>query len=313
VTLLLASGELQKAKELALTLAQTTKSPHDYDLSATISIYLHDYSTAIKELKIAYEISPDETILDKMASLLFIQMDKKDEAISLYETHSRLYGYSKFICKRMVLAYEQVGRYDDAIEIYKILYTKFGDQDALSRIVEIYLSNYKINDLIAFLQKTKADDAILLEAYKYKKDFVMASRTAMKIYKKTKDPKFLGQSAIYKFEANSHKSPALIKEVVEKLTLALKNNSDDIFENYLGYLLIDYNIDIDKGVDYVKKALVKDPKSPFYLDSLAWGQYKQKKCKEAFETIKLALDGAKDDPTVKEHYDLIKKCVEKPK
>ena len=311
ITLLLINNETDKAKQLASQIAQKTKLASDYDLSASILIHLQDYAEAEKELKIAYSLSPDESILDKLATIEFVNLDKKQEAIALYETHIKLYGCSRFICQRLLLAYEQLGLNSEAIAIYKKLYTKFNDQDAIRRVVELYLAEYKVDELIEFLQNTKADNIILLEAYKYKKDYVMASRTAMVIYNKTKDPKFLAQSAVYKFEANRVKSPRVIKDVVQKLTTALYSYSDDLFVNYLGYILIDYNVDIDKGVSYIKKALAKDPKSPFYLDSLAWGQYKQKRYKEAYENIKIALDGAKDDPTVKEHYDEIKKYLDK--
>lgn len=311
VTLMLSNKMLKEAKVLARQIATHTGLVQDYDLSATIAIYIEDYQQALSELKIAYSISHDESILDKMATVLFVNLNKKDEALSLYETHVRLYGYTKYIAQRMVLAYEQVGNRDAAIVVYKKLYTKFNDQNALKRVIELLLADYKVDDLILFLKKTNADDAVLLEAYKYKKDFDMASKIAMKIYKKSKNPKYLGQSAIYKFESIPTKNRALIHETIQKLTLALKDSSDDVFENYLGYMLIDYDIDVAKGIDYIKRALVKDPKSPFYLDSLAWGLYKQKKCKEAFENIKPALEGAKDDPTVIEHYNAIKKCMEK--
>jgi DNA-binding SARP family transcriptional activator len=310
-TLLLSSGDFERAKMLATQIADTVKTAATYDLAASISIYLQDFPEAVKDLKAAYELSPDEALLDKTANILFIHLGKKNEAITLYETHIKLYGCSKFICERLTLAYEEAGRTVDAIEIYKKLYSKFKVQSALKRVIEIYLSTYRVDDLIAFLQSSKADDVILLEAYKYKKDFVMASRTARKIYAKTKDLKFLGQAALYKFEANSKKSKKLIDETVQNLTLVLQGISDDVYENYLGYILIDYDVDCAKGVEYVRRALVKDPKSPFYLDSLAWGLYKQNKCAEAYEAVKVAYEGAKDDKTVQEHYELIKKCVEK--
>jgi tetratricopeptide (TPR) repeat protein len=310
-TLLLSSGDFERAKLLAAQIANTVKTAAAYDLSASIAIYLQDFQGAVKDLKSAYELSPEEMILDKTANILFVHLGKKNEAITLYETHIKLYGCSKFICERLTLAYEEAGRTVDAIEIYKKLYSKFKVQSALKRVIEIYLSTYRVDELIEFLQSSKADDVILLEAYKYKKDFVMASRTARKIYAKTKDLKFLGQAALYKFEANSRKSKKLIAETVQSLTLVLQGISDDIYENYLGYILIDYNVDYAKGVEYARRALVKDPKSPFYLDSLAWGLYKQNECIEAYEAIKIAYEGAKDDKTVQEHYRLIKKCVEK--
>jgi tetratricopeptide (TPR) repeat protein len=313
VTLMLANYNIKEAKALAEEIAKKSSQASDYDLCASISIHLNDYTSALKELRESYAITPSEITLDRIATILYAHFDKKTEALALYETHIKLYGCSKFLCGRAAMAYEQTGKTNEAIGVYKKLYEKFHNQDVLRRIVELYLSQYKVDELIDFLQKTKADNEILLEAYKYKKDFVMASRTAMKIYKKTNDPKFLAQSAVYKFEANSKKTPAVIKDVVDKLTRALNSFSDDLFENYLGYLLIEYDIDIDKGVEYVKKALKKDPTSPFYLDSLAWGQYKQKKYKEAYESVRQAYEDAKDDPTVKQHYELIQKSVEKLK
>ena len=44
----------------------------------------------------------------------------------------------------------------------------------------------------------------------------------------------------------------------------------------MAYLLIDYELDINKGVALVKKALVQDPENIAYLDTLAWGEYKLK-------------------------------------
>ena len=84
---------------------------------------------------------------------------------------------------------------------------------------------------------------------------------------------------------------------------------NDVYDNYLGYLLIDYDIDVSRGVELVKRALTKDPTSVFYKDSLAWGYYKQKKCVEAYEIMKTITAELKDDKTVIEHMEAIKKCV----
>ena len=92
-----------------------------------------------------------------------------------------------------------------------------------------------------------------------------------KLYKKTKDLNYLAQSAIYKFESYPEKKPnALIKESVKDLGAVTAKIQNDVYDNYLGYLLIDYDIDVSRGVELVKRALTKDPTSIFYKDSLAW-------------------------------------------
>jgi len=57
-----------------------------------------------------------------------------------------------------------------------------------------------------------------------------------------------------------------------------------------------------------------EPKSAFYLDSLAWGYYKLGNCKEAYKIIKKVtkLEGG-DDKEVVSHFKKIKKCMKKHK
>jgi predicted Zn-dependent protease len=62
--------------------------------------------------------------------------------------------------------------------------------------------------------------------------------------------------------------------------------------NNLGYMLIDRDIDVKRGVVLVDKALSHSPQEPSYLDSKAWGLYKTGKYEEALTILeKLASDG----------------------
>jgi len=53
--------------------------------------------------------------------------------------------------------------------------------------------------------------------------------------------------------------------------------------NNLGYMLIDRDIDINRGVTLVDKALSYSPNEPSYLDSKAWGFYKTGKYEDALK------------------------------
>ncbi len=63
-----------------------------------------------------------------------------------------------------------------------------------------------------------------------------------------------------------------------------------------------------------KQALKSKPKSPFYLDSLAWGYYKLKQYKKAYKTMEqVVLTTGLDNIEIKRHWDIIKKSVKKKK
>jgi tetratricopeptide (TPR) repeat protein len=71
--------------------------------------------------------------------------------------------------------------------------------------------------------------------------------------------------------------------------------------NYQGYMLIDYDLDVARGMQLVEKALQYEPKNPAFLDSLGWGYFKKKDYKKALDYLQQAVRGLADDPTLLEH------------
>lgn len=68
-------------------------------------------------------------------------------------------------------------------------------------------------------------------------------------------------------------------------------------------------MDINKGIEYVKKALNKAPNNVAYIDSLAWGLYKKKQCKEAYINMKKVVDAiGLEEEEIKIHWNKIKEC-----
>ncbi len=301
--------EYAKALEIAEAIAAKSKQKEDYDTAGSIAYVLNDYKTAQKYFKLSYAVKADHVSADRIASILFLE-NKSGEATAFLDTHIRMFGCSKYLCERLATAYIEKNDQRGALEVYKKLYFKIKDERYIKKIIELSVAGSDVNGLITFLKKSKKDDVLLFEAYKYKKDNKNAAAMATKLYHKTKDLNYLAQSVIYKFESYSEKKPQwLIKESVKNLEIVTKDMQNDVYDNYLGYLLIDYDIDIARGVELVKRALSKDPTSIYYKDSLAWGYYKQKKCAEANEIIKTIVGELKDDKTVIEHFEAIKKCL----
>jgi tetratricopeptide (TPR) repeat protein len=88
---------------------------------------------------------------------------------------------------------------------------------------------------------------------------------------------------------------------------------NNLYTNYLGYILIDHEIDVQKGISYIKRVLQTQPNSAFYVDSLAWGYYKLGECKKAQKLMqKVAELGEGSEPEVLKHKKAIDACVANP-
>lgn len=160
------------------------------------------------------------------------------------------------------------------------------------------------------MQENKIDKELLLQLYIQEKDYKKATSIAKELYEETKNVMFLAQSAIFEYESSEDKNnKKMLDSVVSKLKEVVKTDKDAMSLNYLGYLLIDHDIDIKQGMKYIEEVLKIDPNSAYYLDSLAWGYYKLKNCKEALKIMKRVqkLEGG-DNEEVLKHIEMIEKC-----
>jgi len=72
--------------------------------------------------------------------------------------------------------------------------------------------------------------------------------------------------------------------------------------NFVGYALAEEDRDLDRALDLVSRALLVNPASPYYLDSLAWVHFKRKDLKLAWREIQRAVANPVEDPAIWEHY-----------
>ena len=178
------------------------------------------------------------------------------------------------------------------------------DRKYLFFALRIYLDNKEYNKALRLINKYKLSDEFKLVVYEEKRDYKKASILAKKLYEESTKLEFLLKYCIYTYKEAPSKKTAL--NIIPKLKYLIKFYPNSAFlYNFLGYILIDNDIDVKEGIEYVKKALEFDPNNEEYLDSLAWGYYKLGKCKEAWEIIKnIKLDNEE----IKKHKEDIKKC-----
>jgi tetratricopeptide (TPR) repeat protein len=299
----------KKAEEVSLKLLKEEKTSQTLSLLGDIYMLEKSYNLALKYYESAFKIDNSSKALLNMANLLYKYLDRKQEAISYLETYIRLQDADEMVYYTLIKIYGEEKNIDGLISTYKKLYSKFKRDEYAKKIIELLMYKRDKAGAIEFLKKSGFNPKMLLNIYASTKDFKDAYNLAQKMYKETKDSDYLGKMAIYQYEANKdHLNKKIFSSISKKFEDALKDKQDPLYLNYYGYLLIDYDLDVKKGIKLVKLALEKEPDSLFYLDSLAWGYYKLKKCKKAMEIMKKFIDD-NDEPEVTMHYKKILKCI----
>lgn len=310
VVALMQEKRFTEAENLAINLVQETKSENDYILLSDIYSSQKKFNEAIEYLESGYSQEYSEKILDKLALLLYVKLERKKEAIAYLETHTMVHGCSVNICKRLISLYGTEKNIDGLLSTYLKYYEINSNQEVSEQIVQLYGYKQQYAQLILFLEESGSNNKVLLDLYVNAKNYKKAFPLAKAIYDDTGETHYLGNSVIYEYESQENKNDkAFLSKISKKFEIVLQQDNASLYLNYFGYILIDHNVDIDKGMGYVKKALEQDPESSYYLDSLAWGHYKRNECVEALKIIEKArkLEGG-DDLEVLHHYKLIKKC-----
>ena len=116
-----------------------------------------------------------------------------------------------------------------------------------------------------------------------------------------------GLANIY-YERND--MPAVEREL--RATLEIKPDHDEAL-NFLGYLYVEQDRNLDTAETMIRKALQIVPRNGAYLDSLGWLHFKKRKFQEAVKEIEQAA-GLIDDPIVFDHLgDVYLKTGQSPK
>ncbi|MCP4971878.1 MAG: hypothetical protein GY932_14940 [Arcobacter sp.] len=298
----------------AINLIEKFELDSNYDLLANIYFNKKNYDKAKELYKKVYKNNLSANSLMNLVNVMYIYLDEKEQAINFLESHSKLYGCQNIVCSRLLSIYQEQNNIDGLISVLKRTYYEYknkSDEFSLKKVYKLlmfYLEKKDIKEAIEFLENSKIDDEKLFILYRNDSQYEKAYKLVNKLYNDSSNIDYLAQIAILEFEIAKDKKKVL-HSVITKFEQVLTILNNHIYENYLGYLLINYDIDVNKGLDYVNKALKKSPNNLAYIDSLAWGQYKLKDCKNAKKNMKKVVDGAGlNDLEIKMHWKKIKEC-----
>ena len=75
--------------------------------------------------------------------------------------------------------------------------------------------------------------------------------------------------------------------------------------NGLGYVLVDTDMDLIRGLRCCRKAVDLKPQNPVYQDSLGWAYYKNGEVLEARTWLRRAMESAPHQQEIKEHFKIV--------
>jgi len=308
---LIQQGKNFQAQKKILELLKDDKSVRNLQIAGSIYLQSKSYELALKYFESAYRIKSDENSLLHIVDIQYNYLGKKDDAIALLETHIRMQTCEVNSCFKLIEIYGKEKNINGVISTYKKLYYRFKNEEYAKKVVEllVYLKDKK--GAIDFLNKSGYNQKILLDIYVSSHDYKGAYIVAKRLYESTSKIDYLGRMAIYEYESKKGKlDKKVLKSVSKKFDQVVNKLHDSLYYNYYGYLLIDHDMDVKKGIGYVQEALLKEPNSPFYLDSLAWGYYKLGRCKEAKVIMDKLIKVSKEEELL-DHSIKINRCVNK--
>lgn len=311
IPLYLTARQVKNAKIEAGYLLEQSTEPVDLDLASNSFLYSGDFKRALELLSKIYETVPREEILLRMAAIMDEFTGERKKAIQLLETHRRMNISSNDVYVRLLLLYQKERDIDGILETYKALYSQDNNEQYLEKIIDAYMYKRDIDGAITFLETDKSRNNILYELYKVKKYFSKALALIDTLYNEDKNSKWIAEKGVLTFEKSEDKNDKkMIKDVISYFEKAFKlGNDDSIYLNYYGYTLIDKEVDVKKGMKIIQDALIQQPDNTYYLDSLAWGYYKERDCTKAYTLMKRVVEEeGLVEPEIIQHWDAIRQC-----
>lgn len=302
-------GDLEATIAIWRRILQLEDSVFNNSFIATLYYAKKDFENARAHLIRAYQIDGNDETLLVLASL-DLERKKFGNSLPLIKAHFKDELNERFALLLLNIA-SKINELDEIEPLFAYYFAKKQSKINATNLAKLYYEKKDYGKVIDLAKKFDFDEALLIDIYLAQKDYKNAKIEAQKAYNRTKDSYYLGIMAIVDFEAQDAEGKAKIApQVIESLKRALKDEPNHIFYNYVGYLMIDYDINVAEGVGFVEQALSVAPENPAYLDSLAWGHFKSNKCEQAKAVMeKIPRDILLKEREMVEHLEAIDKCV----
>ena len=257
---------------------------------------------------------PEDSLAEFFYVIANLYSSEKDYQLSNFYLKISFFLNNKFLTNKALLAenffYQK--KYEPAIEIYHSLkpigsiYSWHASKNIAQILINTKGKKYSINNLeteFNLLPKPNFENyAELANFYKeneYYKESIKYYSLALKVISQDHSliPKILYRRGSSYERLGDWENAE--KDLLDSLKI-LPNQPHVL--NYLGYSWIDKGINLDKGLEMIKKAVSLTENDGYIIDSLGWAYYAKENYVEAELHLQRAVELLPLDPIINDHY-----------
>ena len=268
-----------------------------------------------KEIKNFFDCkNPKDSLSEFFYVIANLYSSEKDYQLSNFYLKISFFLNNKFLTNKALLAenffYQK--KYEPAIEIYHSLkpigsiYSWHASKNIAQILINTKGKKYSINNLeteFNLLPKPNFENyAELANFYKeneHYKESIKYYSLALKVISQDHSliPKILYRRGSSYERLGDWENAE--KDLLDSLKI-LPNQPHVL--NYLGYSWIDKGINLDKGLEMIKKAVSLTENDGYIIDSLGWAYYAKENYVEAELHLQRAVELLPLDPIINDHY-----------
>ncbi len=274
-----------------------------------------EFENAQKYAIEALSIKSNNKIAVYYTNMLYNDMNQTTKAKQYLEYYIQTHKPSYDLYVAMAKIYIKNNNISHTIDMTKKLYmltkqrnTTYKYIDEFATKILRYMDTTQKLDMVKFLKSQEIQTDMLLSLYLDVGELNKAQALTKELYMETKKLRYYAQNSMLQYELATNKNDVL-DEVISEFNYIISKDKHSRYLNFLGYLLIDHDVDIKRGLKLAKQAVKKSPQNIAYKDSLAWGYYKQSQCDKAKMVMyNILSDKTISDKTILEHNRKIRRC-----
>lgn len=273
-----------------------------------VQLYLEidDVGRALAELEELRNYSEDTTLIDMAIGRLYLDEKMYGKAIGLFENMLEEDPDQEMARSLLALSYYEAGEIDRAKQILRGVSTGSKSfENSVLMLVQILDEEGKQQQAVDLLRKNIDNEKTRRPSFYYLLAGLLRetgdSRAGREVFERAvrdfpDDAKVLFEYGLYLDELGE------MEEAMAMMEKVLAIDPDDAHAlNYVGYTWAEEGTNLEKALDYVKRAVELRPEDGFIRDSLGWAHYKLGNIKEAVNELEAAVDLQPEDPTINEH------------
>lgn len=232
---------------------------------------------------------PNSVFPYTLMAMLYEDAGQLDQSVNEIESALKIQPTSSTLFQYLGSLRQQQGNYKDSYAAFQRAY-KIDDKD-VGLVVKLGyvagLIDKPAESVRYFLKATEMSpddpDIVILPALSYlqQSNYKAALPFLQKLEQMGSDSDNLHYYLGMCYEKTGQ--PKLAITALEKAVELEPEHADAM--NYLAYLLIDGQRDVDRGMELVTKALEMEPGNPTFLDTLGWGYYRKGDYASALEKL----------------------------